>query len=79
MQNWNFIDYYGNSPSHQKYNVGGYSAGAHYNLSLDKWNIGGEFGWVWERNHISDTRMNNDFPRAIVYATFSPSDNLNLK
>lgn len=79
VQNWNFIDYYGNSPSHQKYNVGGYSAGAHYNLSLDKWNIGGEFGWVWERNHISDTRMNNDFPRAIVYATFSPSDNLNLK
>lgn len=75
VQNWNFIDYYGNSPSHQKYNVGGYSAGAHYNLSLDKWNIGGEFGWVWERNHISDTRMNNDFPRAIVYATFSPSDN----
>lgn len=75
IQNWNFIDYYGNSPSHQKYNVGGYSAGSHYNLNLDKWNIGGEFGWVWERNHISDTRMNNNFPRVIAYATFSPNDN----
>lgn len=75
IQNWNFIDYYGNSPSHQKYNVGGYSAGWHYNLNLDKWNIGGEFGWVWERNHISDTRMNNNFPRVIAYATFSPNDN----
>lgn len=74
VQNWNFIDYYGNSPSYQKYNVGGYSAGAHYNLNLDKWNFGGEFGWVWERNHISDSRMNDNFPRAIAYATFSPTD-----
>ncbi len=74
VQNWNFIDYYGNSPSHQKYNVGGYSAGAHYNLNLDKWDFGGEFGWVWERNHISDSRMNDNFPRAIAYATFSPTD-----
>lgn len=74
IQHWNFIDYSGSSPSYQKYNVGGYSAGAHYNLSLDKWNIGGEFGWVWERNHISESRMNNNFPRAIAYATFSPND-----
>ncbi len=75
VQNWNFIDYSGDSPSHQKYNVGGYFAGAQYNLNLDKWNIGGEFGWVWERNHISDSRMNDNFPRAIAYATFSPNDN----
>lgn len=73
-QNWNFIDYMGNSPSHQKYNVGGYLGGAHYNLNLDKWNVGGEFGWVWERNHISDTRMSNNFPQANAYATFSPTD-----
>lgn len=73
-QNWNFIDYTGNSPSHQKYNVGGYLAGAHYNLNLDKWNVGGEFGWVWERNHISDSRMSNNFPQANAYVTFSPND-----
>lgn len=73
-QNWNFIDYSGDSPSHQKYNVGGYKIGAHYDLDLEKWNIGGEFGWVWERNHISDSRMNNNFPQANVYATFSPTD-----
>lgn len=74
IQNWNTIDYSGDSPSRQKCNVGGYSAGAHYNLSLEKWDIGGEFGWVWERNHISNSRMNDNFPRAIAYATYSPND-----
>lgn len=73
-QNWNFIDYLGSSPSHQKYNVGGYLVGAHYDLNLEKWNVGGEFGWAWEYNHISDSRMNNNFPQANAYATFSPSD-----
>ncbi len=73
-QNWNFIDYFGSSPSRQKYNVGGYFVGAHYDLNLDKWNIGGEFGWVWERNHISDSRMGNNFPQANAYATFAPND-----
>ncbi|MDE5608389.1 MAG: outer membrane beta-barrel family protein [Muribaculaceae bacterium] len=73
-QSWNFIDYFGNSPSHQKYNIGAYLAGAHYDLNLEKWNIGGEFGWVWERNHISDSRMNNNFPQANAYASFSPTD-----
>ncbi|MDE7442593.1 MAG: outer membrane beta-barrel family protein, partial [Muribaculaceae bacterium] len=74
MQNWNFIDYFGNTPSHQKYNVGAYVAGAHYDLNLEKWNIGTEFGWAWERNHINDHRMNNNFPLANAYATFSPTD-----
>ncbi|MDE7411198.1 MAG: outer membrane beta-barrel family protein [Paramuribaculum sp.] len=73
-QSRNFIDYLGNSPSHQKYNVGGYLAGVHYDLNLEKWNIGGEFGWVWESNHISDSRMSDNFPQANVYATFSPTD-----
>lgn len=73
-QNWNFIDYTGNSPSRQKYNVGGYLAGVHYNLNLDKWNVGGEVGWIWESNHISDSRMSNNFPQANAYAAFSPND-----
>lgn len=73
-QVWNFIDYTGNSPSHQKYNVGGYLAGAHYNLNVGKWNAGGEFGWLWERNHISDSRMNDNFPQANAYATYSPTE-----
>lgn len=63
----------GNSPSRQKYNVGAYLVGAHYDLNLEKWNVGGEFGWVWESNHISDSRMNNNFPQANAYATFSPT------
>ncbi|MBD5234555.1 MAG: hypothetical protein HDS65_10340 [Bacteroidales bacterium] len=73
-QNWNFIDYSGSSPSHQNYNVGGYLAGVHYDLSLEKWNIGGEFGWVWERNHISNSHMSSNFPQTNAYATFSPTD-----
>lgn len=74
MQDWNFIDYSGNTPSHQKYNIGAYVAGAHYDLNLEKWNIGTEFGWAWERNHINDHHMNNNFPLANAYVTFSPTD-----
>lgn len=74
IQNWNFIDYYGSSPSYQKYNVGAYCVGTQYNLTLDKWNLGGELGWLWERNHISESRMNDNFPRILAYATFSPND-----
>lgn len=74
VHNWNFIDYYGSSPSYQKYNIGAYCVGVQYNLTLDKWDIGGEFGWLWERNHISDSHMSNNFPQANAYATFSPTD-----
>lgn len=77
--NWNFIDYAGNSPSHQKYNVGAYLGGAHYNLNLGRWNVGGEFGWVWESNRISDSRMSDNFPQANAYATFSPADRHQLE
>ncbi len=73
-QNRNLIDYFGNSPSHQKYRVSGYNIGLSYNLNLDRWNFGGAFGWVWENNHISESRMNNNFPSANLYATFSPND-----
>lgn len=73
-QNKNLIDYLGDSPSRQKYNVAGYLTGAHYNLNLNMWNVGGEFGWVWERNHIGGSRMKNNFPQANAYATFSPTD-----
>ncbi|MDE6342891.1 MAG: outer membrane beta-barrel family protein, partial [Muribaculaceae bacterium] len=73
-QRWNFINYSGNTPSYQKYNLGAYLAGTHFDLDLDKWNIGGEFGWIWESNHISDSDMNNNFPQTNVYVTFSPTD-----
>ncbi len=73
-QRWNFITYSGNSPSRQKYNLGVYLVGTQFDLDIEKWNIGGQFSWMWERNHISESRMNNNFPRAVVYATFSPND-----
>lgn len=71
---WNFIDYSGDSPSHQKYSVGWYLVGTHYDLDLGKWNIGGEFGWVWEKNHIGSSRMKSNNPQANAYMTFSPTD-----
>ncbi len=73
-QRWNFITYSGNSPSRQKYNFGAYLVGTQFDLDIEKWNIGGQFSWIWERNHISENRMNNNFPRAFAYATFSPND-----
>lgn len=71
---WNFIDYYGNSPSRQKYNVGWYLAGVNYDLTLDKWSIGGQFGWAWENNLIGSSRMKSNNPQANAYITFAPTD-----
>lgn len=74
VQGWNFVDYGGSSPSRQKYNIGVYGVDVEYELALDKWNIGAEAGWMWESNHISDTRMSDNFPHVYAYATYSPTD-----
>lgn len=73
-QNWNIIDYYGNSPSHQKYMVSGYLLGAQYSLNLDRWNIGAELGWVWQTNRISGSSMNSNFPNVGLTAVCAPTD-----
>lgn len=74
IQSRNKIVYSGNSPSLQKYNIGAYALSTNYALNLEKWNLGAEFGWTWERNHIGESRMNNNFPQANAYASFSPTE-----
>ena len=74
VQGWNFIDYYGSSPSRQRYNIGVYGVDVEYELALNKWNIGAAAGWLWESNHISYTRMSDNFPNVYAYATYSPTD-----
>lgn len=66
----NNINYFGNSPSFQKYNVQAYFAGLHYDLILTKIQAGGEIGWAWEKNKISGFDSSDNFPQINVYANY---------
>lgn len=79
VQMRNLIDYFGSSPSRQKYNIGAYFMGSKYALSLDQWNIGADFGWLWVNNSISDNRVRDNYPTVRAYATFSPTDKHQLE
>lgn len=69
---YNKINYSGNSPSIQKYNIFAYFIGAHYDLALETIQAGGEIGWAWERNKISGTSIANTFPQINIYANYMP-------
>lgn len=72
---WNIINYYGNSPSKQKYDVGLYFLGQNYkHIFNEKWNIGGSLAWIWETNRISGLKVDNNFPQTNINATWSPND-----
>ncbi|MBD5200390.1 MAG: hypothetical protein HDS83_08435 [Bacteroidales bacterium] len=66
----NNIKYFGDSPSFQKYIVQAYFAGLHYDLNLAKIQTGGEIGWAWEKNKISEFDSNDNFPQINVYANY---------
>ncbi|MDE6396850.1 MAG: hypothetical protein K2K84_06240 [Muribaculaceae bacterium] len=71
----NIIDYYGNSPSRQKYNIGVYFLGQNYQHKFnEKWNVGAGLAWIWERNRISGVNADNNFPQTNINATWSPND-----
>lgn len=75
QHNWNFIDYAGDSPSKQKYDVGVYFLGQNYqHIFNDKWDVGGSLAWIWETNRISGVKADNSFPQTNINATWSPND-----
>lgn len=75
QHNWNIINYSGNSPSRQKYDVGVYFLGQNYqHIFNDKWNVGGGLAWIWETNRISGVNADNNFPQNNINATWSPDD-----
>ncbi len=75
QHDWNIINYYGNSPSKQKYDVGIYFLGQNYqHVFNDKWNVGAGWAWIWETNRISGVNADNNFPQTNINATWSPND-----
>lgn len=73
--NWNIIDYSGNSPSKQIYNVGVYFLSQTYqHIFNEKWRAGVEFAWIWETNRISGVNADNNFPQTNINATWSPNN-----
>lgn len=54
QHHWNAINYYGNTPSKQKYDVGLYFFGQNYkHIFNEKWNVGASLAWIWETNNAS--------------------------
>lgn len=72
---WNIINYFGNSPSKQKYHVGVYFLSQNYqHIFNENWNVGGGLGWIWETNRISGVKVDNNFPQTNINATWSPNE-----
>ncbi|MCM1448799.1 MAG: hypothetical protein NC082_00500 [Clostridiales bacterium] len=75
QHDWNIINYFGNSPSKQKYDVGIYFLGQNYqHIFNEKWNVGTGLAWIWETNRISGINADNNFPQTNINATWSPND-----
>lgn len=72
---WDKINYFGNSPSTQKYTITSGFMFTTYRHNFDKCVIGGSFGWLWESNKISGIKMDSNFPRIYLYTSWSPTRN----
>lgn len=57
------INYYGNSPSHQNYDIWGYMAGMKYTYQKEQWSAGGLVGWVYADVNLSGTRIKDNYPQ----------------
>lgn len=72
--NWNTINYYGNSPSKQKYDVEVYFLGENYHhIFNEQWQAGAALAWIWEKNRISGVNADNSYPQININATWSPN------
>ncbi len=75
QHHWNVINYYGNTPSKQKYDVGLYFLGQNYkHIFNEKWNVGVSLAWIWETNRITGLKVDNNFPQTNINATWSPNN-----
>lgn len=66
------IDYFGNSPSWQHYDVWGYLVGMRYIHAREKWSAGGLVSWVYANTNLSGTKIIDNYPQGNVFATYSP-------
>ena len=73
------IDYIGNSPSRQNYDIWGYMAGARYTYQQEEWSVGGLAGWVYANTNLTGTKIEDNYPQGNVFATYSPNDKNQLE
>lgn len=66
------LDYYGSSPSRQKYDVWGLVGGVKYTFTQEKWSAGTQFGWTYANTNLTGTKIEDNYPMGNVFATFSP-------
>ncbi len=67
------IDYFGNSPSRQNYDVWGSWGGVRYNHNEENWSAGSLFGWTYANTNLTGEKIEDNYPMGNVYATYSPN------
>lgn len=67
------LDYYGSSPSRQKYEVWGLVGGVKYTYTHDKWSAGTQFGWTYANTDLTGTKIEDNYPMGNLFATYSPN------
>ena len=73
------INYLGNSPSHQLYDVWGLVGGVRYTFIQPKWTAGTLFTWVYANTNLTGTKITDNYPQGNIFGTFSPSENNQLE
>lgn len=73
VHSWNDIDYLGNSPSRQTFNIGGYGVDAGYQLTLPRYTIGADVAWFWQTNRISGFKASDSSPQINFFISYAPN------
>lgn len=67
------VDYYGNSPSRQKYDVIGSTTGLRYTYNHTKWSVGGFLSWTYANISLTGIKNIDYYPSGNIFANYSPN------
>jgi len=67
------IDYSGNTPSCQKYDIYGCMGGVKYTFQRKKWSAGTMLGWVYACTNLTGNIVEDNYPMGNVSGTYSPN------
>lgn len=68
------INYDGNSPSSQTYDIGGYIGGLQYTYQQQRWTVGALLAWVYADVNLSGISFRDNYPQGYLFTTYSPND-----
>ena len=68
------INYDGNSPSSQTYDIGGYIGGLQYTYQQQRWTVGALLAWVYADVNLSGISIRDNYPQGYLFTTYSPND-----